>query len=457
MSKISELSDGGSLQSTDYLIAVRSGGNVKVQADGTVTGTTGSFSGNVSFADNAKAIFGAGSDLQIYHDGTDSIIDDNGTGSLKLQTGASTKLEVTSTGIDVTGTVTADGLTVDTDTLYVDATNNRVGVGTTSPASKLSIAAGDLLLDNTRSIIFKDSGGVARSILQYYSDNSTYLDAPNGSTIFRNGASNTEKMRIDSSGALGLGTTPPTTSAHPQMFIGTEAVILGNASGALDIGNNLYYNSGWKYRTTGAGSLQNFDASGNIAFYRVASGTADTAVTLDESARIDSSGNLLVGTTDSIVYNEGSTGNSGVVISSDNYYSAARKNAATLFLNRQASDGAIAQFYKDGTTVGSISVTSSATSYNTSSDQRLKENIADAESASELIDAIQVRSFDWKADGSHQRYGMVAQELLEVAPEAVSQPEDPEAMMGVDYSKLVPMLVKEIQSLRARVAQLEGA
>ena len=104
-----------------------------------------------------------------------------------------------------------------------------------------------------------------------------------------------------------------------------------------------------------------------------------------------------------------------------------------------------------------ISVTSAATAYNTSSDQRLKDNIVDAPSASDDIDAIQVRSFDWKADGSHQKYGMVAQELNTVAPEAVSTPEDPEEMMGVDYSKLVPMLVKEIQSLRARVAHLEGA
>ncbi len=120
------------------------GGNI----DGTVIGaatpaagsfTTGSFSGNVSFADNAKAIFGAGSDLQIYHDGINSYIDDAGTGGLFIRSnefliqkytgeaviyavadGAvnlyydnAAKLATTSTGIDVTGTVTADGLTVD--------------------------------------------------------------------------------------------------------------------------------------------------------------------------------------------------------------------------------------------------------------------------------------------------------------------------------------------------------
>ena len=124
-------------------------------------------------------------------------------------------------------------------------------------------------------------------------------------------------------------------------------------------------------------------------------------------------------------------------------------------LSRRDSDGDIAIFKKDGTAVGSISVTGTATTYNTSSDQRLKENIADADDAGSKIDAIQVRKYDWKADGSHQDYGMIAQELQAVAPEAVSGDADSEDMMGVDYSKLVPMLIKEIQSLRNRVAQLE--
>jgi hypothetical protein len=94
--------------------------------------------------------------------------------------------------------------------------------------------------------------------------------------------------------------------------------------------------------------------------------------------------------------------------------------------------------------------------YNTSSDQRLKENIADANDAGDKIDAIKVRQYDWKADGSHQDYGMIAQELQTVAPEAVSGDADSEEMMGVDYSKLVPMLVKEIQSLRTRITALES-
>jgi len=125
-------------------------------------------------------------------------------------------------------------------------------------------------------------------------------------------------------------------------------------------------------------------------------------------------------------------------------------------LSRDDTAGAAQiQFGKNGVLAGSI-VTGTSTTYNTTSDRRAKENISDAQEAGELIDSIRVRKFDWKSTGEHQRYGMIAQELLEVAPEVVHQPENEEQMMGVDYSKLVPLLLKEVQSLRARVAQLEG-
>ena len=105
--------------------------------------------------------------------------------------------------------------------------------------------------------------------------------------------------------------------------------------------------------------------------------------------------------------------------------------------------------------VGSISVASSSTAFNTSSDQRLKENIVDAPAGN--IDGIRVRSFDWKVDGSHQPYGMVAQELVDVAPEVVTQGKNEDDMWQIDYSKLVPMMIKEIQDLKAEVAALKEA
>ena len=110
-----------------------------------------------------------------------------------------------------------------------------------------------------------------------------------------------------------------------------------------------------------------------------------------------------------------------------------------------------------GTRVGWIGTSGSSTSFNTSSDERLKENIEDADAAGDLIDSIQVRKFDWKLNGEHQRYGMIAQELDEVFPEAVAHGPTEDDMMAVDYSKLVPMMLKELQALRARVAELEAA
>jgi hypothetical protein len=175
-----------------------------------------------------------------------------------------------------------------------------------------------------------------------------------------------------------------------------------------------------------------------MAFW-TASGT-----TWYERMRIDSGGSLCIASTSSYGgYKLSATTNGGAIAIFVNTDTGGSSQTSVVF-RRNTSD------------VGSISTTSSATSYNTSSDVRLKTNVSDAAPASALIDAIQVRQFDWKSDASHQRYGMIAQELLEVVPEAVSVPTDPEQMMGVDYSKLVPMMIKTIQELTTRLAALEA-
>jgi hypothetical protein len=90
------------------------------------------------------------------------------------------------------------------------------------------------------------------------------------------------------------------------------------------------------------------------------------------------------------------------------------------------------------------------------SDQAVKENIIDANEAGAVLDNVRVRQFDWIDDGTHQSYGVIAQELLNVVPEAVKVPEDEEGSMGVSYETFIPMLIKEVQSLRSRVAELEN-
>lgn len=123
-----------------------------------------------------------------------------------------------------------------------------------------------------------------------------------------------------------------------------------------------------------------------------------------------------------------------------------------------ANSAANVAFYRNGTKVGSVDCTNAATSYVTSSDRRLKENIQPAQDSGAVVDAIEIVEFDWKV-GGHASFGVIAQDLHDVYPTAVSvgdDAEDIEKSWGVDYSKLVPMLIKEVQSLRARVAQLEA-
>ena len=141
----------------------------------------------------------------------------------------------------------------------------------------------------------------------------------------------------------------------------------------------------------------------------------------------------------------------------DNGTTMVLKTSATV-ANITAADTFISFRSSTNSVVGSIAGTAVAgtIAYNVTSDRRLKKNIVDAVPAGSLLDSLKIRSFDYKA-GGHQRYGVIAQELEPVFPEAVSVggADVDKTPWQVDYSKLVPVLVKEIQDLRRRVAELE--
>ena len=225
-------------------------------------------------------------------------------------------------------------------------------------------------------------------------------------------------------------------------------------SGTANVGG-LYSDAGTgniaaTFESTDAGSYINIIDSGSGTFGAMIGAISDNMVFAPnnvESMRLSSAGNLSVGTTAVI--------NTGIV---SVQFTGASQNGISIKTTTASNGSKFLSFANSGgSEIGYVEENSNSTvNYSVSSDQRLKDNIVDAPSASDDIDAIQVRSFDWKINGSHQKYGMVAQELQTVAPEAVSGSADSEKMMGVDYSKLVPMMLKEIQSLRARVAQLES-
>jgi len=296
--------------------------------------------------------------------------------------------------------------------------SGNVSIGTSATSAPLRVNVG-----TDQNCAINTSGGNPR--ISAFNDAVT-ASVPlgfNGSILkFETGGS--ERMRIDASGNVGIGTSSP-----------NALIDLGTSTGQKLL---MYANSNIKYgMSIESSEYRMFSEDQAVLTFGHMARTDGTTYT--ERMRIDSSGNVLVGTTTSL-----------------GRITVTATGSTTIDCARTETSLANQMIFRNGNgAVGSIQTTGSSTSYNTSSDYRLKENIADADDAGSKIDSIQVRQYDWKADGSHQDYGMIAQELVEVAPEAVTVPADSEDMMGVDYSKLVPMLIKEIQSLRNRVAQLE--
>ena len=131
---------------------------------------------------------------------------------------------------------------------------------------------------------------------------------------------------------------------------------------------------------------------------------------------------------------------------------AATSNLATLVLGQnQGTNGSILDFRKQGTVVGTISVTGSSTAYNTSSDARLKDVTGEARGL-EVINALNPVAYNWKADGKADE-GLIAQEVLDIVPNAVSGSE--EDMYSMDYSKLVTPLIKAIQEQQTQIEELK--
>jgi len=165
--------------------------------------------------------------------------------------------------------------------------------------------------------------------------------------------------------------------------------------------------------------------------------------------RIDSSGKLLVGTTSA------SSPFDGCRIAID-------ANSSDGI--RVRSSGVPMRFIATGTStfVGSISTTGSTTSYNTSSDYRLKENVVEDWDATTRLKQLNPVRFNFISDADTTVDGFLAHEVQDVVPEAITGTKDAvddegnPAYQGIDQSKLVPLLVKTIQELEARITALEA-
>ena len=436
---------------------------------------TFSVSSAVTLPDGVKASFGNSNDLQIYRDSGASVSwiwntvgdlyikNDGGAGSsLNLQAKTnedsivcvqdagvslfydnSLKLSTTGTGVDVTGTVTADGLTVDTNTLYVDSTNNRVGVGTTN-TSVFNAFAADVIIGGgtTNAGITVYSGSASTGNINFADGTTGYdlyqgyinYDHPNNRMGFyvNYAGSGSPRMSIDSSGFVGIGESSPQKMLHITKN-DSDGMIVLDANGATT-DHQICFSKNYGTGGTTGGNYWGIgvDGSENKLVFAY-DPNAQASLSADAKMVLDSSGHVGIGTT--TLTGSGTPdetdGGTGVRILSIGFLGIGRDSGVCGQFNRN-NDGSILGFRRGGTPVGSISVSSVSTAYNTSSDYRLKENVtADWDATTRLKQLNPVR-FNFISDADTTVDGFLAHEVQDIVPEAISGTKD--GMMDEEYT-----------------------
>jgi hypothetical protein len=415
------------------------------------------------------------------------ILLDNGTNKLQIQNGGG-------------GALGNRGITLDS--------SENVGIGTSSPSAPLTVNTGS---DGNN--VYIDNNGTQLAIGSTSSVN--YINTQNGSATLAIQTNGTERMRIDSSGNVGIGNSSPLGNLTISNAAGANAPTTVTAANTyLQLGSDDYGPSsngkfmiGFGYTdatNTNSPAYIGFeetsnsgDTKGELTFYtrdvitdtaptermritdggNVGIGTSSPSQKLTvangygifegikvgqngtdidstflgassllafkingtEAMRIDSSGNLLIGTT--------STGTTHA------YFESASDSRMALNLGTSTTSSSTVQAFRNPNgLVGSIKTSGSSTSYNTSSDGRLKDVTGEARGL-EVINKLNPVSYNWKADGNVDE-GLIAQEVMDIVPNAVSGSEEDYYQM--DYSKLVVHLVKGMKEQQAQIEALQS-
>ena len=332
-----------------------------------------------------------------------------------------------SSALTFSTTSSGSGSNIPQERLRIDSSGN-VGIGV-SPSNALDVqtSAGkfSVIASGSESVAITSSGASQYRASQHE---------------FKNGDASSEFMRLTSAGDVGIG------RSDPQNIVGSHGggLVVKSASG--------------RAATTTAVAFQ--DSSGNNQFQQLHNGQTTFSTGSTERLRINSSGNVGINTTSpntsykTTIQADSTTGALSIDGPATNGYWAAEWDMPS-----GSTYGIL--FKNNGSNVGNIRINASSTSYNTSSDHRLKEAVVDMTGAITRVKSLQPKRFNFIADDSVTVDGFMAHEAQTVVPEAVTgthnevDADGNPVYQGIDQSKLVPLLTGALQEAITKIETLE--
>jgi hypothetical protein len=335
-------------------------------------------------------------------------------------------------------------------------TAGNFGLGTTSPLTATGYSA--LTVNgSTGGVLFLTTGGTKTA--QFYNTSTTTAIGSVTAIPLVFLTTDTERMRLDSSGNLGLGVTPSAWGSNTRAF---DQQSYNTFSGGDDgsrvymlLGSNFYEAAAGtqRYKVTAATIPASMykQRDGVHSWYYAANGTAGNVISWTQAMTLTAAGDLCVGVTSAF-----SSGKVCIQVAN-----GATQNGITIQDNASSGFSYIAFSNGSGSTIASISRvgTTNAVAYNTTSDYRLKTVHGALTGYGERIDALKPIRYEWK-DGAIQARGFLAHEFQTVYPNSVTGDKDAVdadgnpvyQAMQASTAEVIADLVAEIQSLRQRLS-----
>ena len=289
-----------------------------------------------------------------------------------------------------------------------------------------------------------------------------------GNLVF--GTSSTERMRIDSSGNLGLGVTPSAWSAGLTALQLTNGGVLSTQTSTVLLSQNKFNNAGDKYISNGF-ATDYYQQNGVHAWRTAPSGTAGNAITFTQALTLDASGNLLLGTTagssterlsvlsanssnnkvTAQIYNTAATSTTRL----DNRLTRIASNGSNADVSIQFTDSVTNNYFFGGNNGGAyvvantngVRLANGGTSWASDSDERVKDIIEPITDAANKVSTLRAVIGKYKTDEEGTRRAfLIAQDVQAVLPEAVF---DEQGTLMLQYTDTIPLLVAAIKELKA--------